>query len=126
MLGFDDKEKTPETFYPTVEMFIGEGGTFTHPAAVYKETSGVASDSHIDGREAMGAFKFEPFTLAAGQSKTFILLMGINENQEHIQAVAQKYKNLTTVEKTLQETKDYWQEKVGVDSKLATATLMVI
>lgn len=117
VLGFDNNGKTPEIFYPTVEMFIGEGGTFTHPAAIYKETSGVASDSRIDGREAMGAFKFETFTLAAGQSKTFILLMGINENQEHIQAVAQKYKNLATVEKTLEETKDYWQEKVGVDFK---------
>lgn len=117
VLGFDNNGKTPETFYPTVEMFIGEGGTFTHPVAIYKETSGVASNSRIDGREAMGAFKFETFTLAAGQSKTFILLMGINENQEHIQAVAQKYKNLATVEKSLEETKDYWQEKVGVDFK---------
>ena len=117
VLGFDDKEKTPKTFYPTVETFIGEGGTFTHPAAVYKDIEGVTADTHIDGREAMGAFKFETFTLAASQSKTFILLMGINDKEKAIQTVAEKYKSLATVEKALQETKDYWQEKVGVDFK---------
>lgn len=77
----------------------------------------MTADTHIDGREAMGAFKFETFTLAASQSKTFILLMGINDKEKAIQTVAEKYKSLATVEKALQETKDYWQEKVGVDFK---------
>ncbi|MCR5493899.1 MAG: cellobiose phosphorylase [Streptococcus sp.] len=96
---------------------MGEGGTFTHPAAVYKDIEGVTADTHIDGREAMGAFKFETFTLTASQSKTFILLMGINDKEKAIQTVSEKYKSLATVEKALQETKDYWQEKVGVDFK---------
>ena len=43
--------------------------------------------------------------------------MGINDKEEAIQTVAEKYKSLATVEKALQETKDYWQEKVGVDFK---------
>ena len=32
--GSDENGEKPESFYPTVEEFIGEGGTFLNPEAV--------------------------------------------------------------------------------------------
>lgn len=115
--GFDDAGKTPQAFYPTVESFIGEGGSFIHPRAIYAASAGVAADYHIEGREAMGAFRFEIFNLEPGQSKQFVVLLGIDTKEENITATINKYRDPDTVDHILQETKDYWQDKVTVNFK---------
>lgn len=114
VFGFDDKEKGPQTFYPTVESFIGEAGNFTHPAAVFKDSTGFDSQTSIDGREAMGAFRFDSFTLDVGQSKSFIILMGIEEEEKAIHNMAKKYSKLSQVRSSLVETQNYWLDKVSV------------
>ncbi|WP_018164951.1 GH36-type glycosyl hydrolase domain-containing protein [Streptococcus henryi] len=117
VLGFDEDGNTPQEFYPTVESFIGEGGSFIHPRAVYQSYEGVSSDNQIDGREAMGAFRFDNFTLSAGESKRFTILLGIDRNEDSIKSIGEKYSKLGTVQEVLEETKQYWQDKVTVDFK---------
>ena len=76
LLGYGADGQAPAAFYPTVEEFIGEGGSFTHPRAVLENYPGVPAGACRAGREAMGAFRFAPLTLAPGASARYILLLG--------------------------------------------------
>lgn len=114
VLGFDEDGNSPQTFFPTVEDFIGEGGSFTQPAALFEQKTGQPAHSKIDGREAMGAFAFQTFQLEPGQSKTFTVLMGIEEKMEAIDAIKEKYRTFQNVQNSLELTKDYWKKKVDV------------
>lgn len=117
VLGFGEDNDKPQTFYPTVESFIGEGGSFTQPRTLLEGCKGQDAGYAVDGREAMGAFSFEPFTLEAGQSKTFVILMGISETKADIQHIRDKFHTLSDVHNSLDETKQYWQEKLTVGFK---------
>ena len=57
-MGFGPDEQQPEAFYPTVESFLGEGGTYLQPRAVIENLPGVPAGATAAGREAMGAFRF--------------------------------------------------------------------
>ena len=112
----------PEAFYPTVERFIGEGGTFLHPRAVYEMTSGAAEKesesvpvgTEIDGKEAMGGLRFPQVQLAPGQSAEYIILLGISEDADEVKRIYSAYNTVPKVQKALEETKEYWQKKVNV------------
>lgn len=113
--GFKGDGKYPDCFYPTVESFIGEGGTFTHPRAIYESQAGVSAPFTAEGKEAMGAFRFESVELHAHETAEYIVLLGSEESESAIRQVTQKY---NTSEKVLDEqmrTKEYWQDKVNVD-----------
>ncbi len=112
-LGTTGSGDAPEGFYPTVEDFLGEGGTFTHPRAVYESYPGIPAPSQAAGKEAMGAFRFAPVTLAPGQSAEYILLLGAEENREGINRIFQAYRTSEQVLAAFEETKSYWQKKVG-------------
>ena len=112
----------PEAFYPTVERFLGEGGTFLHPRAIYEIKAGVPEKSarevsagaRIDGREAMGGIRFPEVTLQAGQSAEYIILLGVAENAEETTRVYSAYDTAEKVQRALDETREYWQKKVNV------------
>lgn len=54
--GFTAEGNAPKEFYPTVESFIGEGGSFLIPEAVRVEKTGCTAGCHLEGKEAVGAF----------------------------------------------------------------------
>jgi cellobiose phosphorylase len=114
VLGSAGDGTAPETFYPTVEGFLGEGGTFLHPRAVYERAEGVPAGTEIDGREAMGGIRFPAVTLEAGQSVVYILLLGIAEDGLEMDRVLSTFSTVEQVEQALAETKAHWQEQVNV------------
>ena len=73
--GVTGHGENPVAFYPAVEEFIGEGGTYTHPRAVYEYFPGVPPFTYEAGREAMGAFRFPEITLQPGEKAEYILLL---------------------------------------------------
>ena len=89
--GFGPDGQKPEAFYPTVEAFLGEGGTYLHPRAVYEQYPGVGAGSRAEGREAMGAFRFPAVTLDPGQEAHYVLMLGVEDSEEAVQAVWSKY-----------------------------------
>ncbi len=113
--GFTGIGSAPECFYPTVEDFIGEGGTYTHPRAVYEHFSGSPAFSTAEGKEAMGAFRFEKISLSPDQKADFIILMGVDDNENHIDSILQKYNTGKKVITALENTKSYWKNKIAVD-----------
>lgn len=114
-LGCTGSGNVPESFYPTVEDFLGEGGAFTHPRAVYESHPGTPAPCQAAGKEAMGAFRFAPITLAPGQQTEYILLLGAEDNEEKINYIFQKYCTSQQVQKAFTETKSYWQAKVDAN-----------
>ncbi len=114
LLGYGADGQAPAAFYPTVEEFIGEGGSFTHPRAVLENYPGVPAGTCRAGREAMGAFRFAPLTLAPGASARYILLLGVEESDEAIDRLFARYDSAAKVDNALAETRRYWKEKVNV------------
>ena len=113
--GCSGKGESPISYYPTVEDFIGEGGTYTHPRAVYEGYKGLPAHSLAAGKEAMGAFCFSSFTLAPGEKTDFILLSGIADSKEEIENIFEKYNTSDKVKNALEETRIYWKKQVNVD-----------
>ena len=85
--GYSSLGEQPESFYPTVEDFLGEGGSYTHPRAVYESYPGMPSGSYTAGKEAMGAFRFPQVTLAPLEKVQYVILLGVAESEEEIRNV---------------------------------------
>lgn len=104
----------PVDFYPVTENFLGEGGTFTRPGAVFRKEEGVPAGEHFEGREAMGGIRFTSVTLEPGQSVKYTIMIGAVDEEETIADIVAAYRTTEQVEQALQRMKDYWQEKVNV------------
>lgn len=115
VLGCTGDGTLPCGFYPTVEYFIGEGGSYTHPRSIYEHLEGMSAGSLIEGKEAMGAFSFAPITLPPGKSAEYIVLLGTEDMETNIQDIYQKYNTSSKVHIHLENTKKYWKEKVNVE-----------
>lgn len=114
VMGCRGNGDAPTCFYPTVEEFIGEGGTFIHPRAVYEQTQGQPPFYQTAGREAMGAFRYEPVILAPGEQTDYILMLGIENHESDILELFQKYHTTELVQQAFADTKAYWQHQVSI------------
>ncbi len=112
--GSDGQGNPPVSFYPTVEDFIGEGGSFTHPRAVYECHPGYPPGSSAAGKEAMGAFRFETISLAPGEKAEYILLLGVENEEKQIASISRQYDTKDKVIQAFSDTKAYWQNQVSV------------
>lgn len=106
--------EAPVGFYPTVDAFLGEGGSFTHPECVYQNRKACPAGEKIDGKEAVGGIRFAETELDAGASVEYIILAGIADDAGEISALQQKYSTSDAFEKALKETKEYWEKEVNV------------
>ena len=114
VLGSTGNGGAPASFYPTVDAFIGEGGSFLRPRAVCEVPKGVGPGAAVNGREAMGGIVFRPVTLKAGESTEYIVLLGVSEEPADIDRVLSSYNTAEKVRKALEAVKQYWQGKVNV------------
>lgn len=112
--GCGGNGQIPECFYPTVEDFLGEGGTYTHPRAVYENLPGVQANSVDAGKEAMGAFRFSKIRLDPGKKAEYILFLGVENSKAEIDRVFEKYNTPSKVEKAFEATKAWWKKKVNI------------
>ena len=112
--GFDGKGNAPVSFYPTVDSFIGEGGSFTCPRAMYREESGVRQGNSIDGREAMGGLRFADIVLRPGEEADYTVLIGVSEDENVIDIIENKYSKPEAAANELKVVRDYWRNKVNV------------
>ena len=114
VLGTAGDGRGPDGFYPTVDTFLGEGGTLLHPRSVYEGAEGSPPDTEIDGREAMGGIRFPEVTLEAGQSAEYIVLLGVSEDNADVDRVLSIFQTWGQVEAAFEATKAYWQEQVNI------------
>jgi cellobiose phosphorylase len=119
--GVGGRGEKPERFYPTVEEFIGEGGSLQRPFALLKNCKGVLAGESIAGKEAMGGIRFEKVTLKPQQSVSYTIIIGATTQEEKLQSMIYKYETDEKVRKALEDVKGYWQGKVNVTYHTADA-----
>lgn len=112
--GFTGNGEKPVDFYPEVETFLGEGGSFERPLSVLNNAEGVKAGVCIEGIEAVGGLHFAKTTLEAGQSADYIVLMGISDDQTDISAMVTAYNTSDKVAEVYNKTVAYWDEKINV------------
>lgn len=115
--GSEGSGKLPEGFYPTVEDFIGEGGSFARPRALLEKKKPMKAGARIDGYEAVGGLVFPEAVLEPGESKDYIILMGIDETghgAEHMKNALEILGTAEKVQSVWKETVASWEEKINV------------
>lgn len=104
----------PESFFPTAETFLGEGGSYTAPRCVREDRPGVLAGTKIDGREAVGGLKFAKTVLESGGRASFTILMGITEDPEKTGEITEAYGTEEKVEEAFAGTKAFWQRQINI------------
>ena len=114
-LGITGEGKKPSEFYPTAEQFIGEGGSYTHPKAIYMKEKGILEGQSINGKEALGGIRFEEVVLEPKQKAAYIVILGVLEDTSKLDDIVLAYNSSEKVENALEAVKEYWQKKVNVE-----------
>ena len=120
--GFDEDGHGPKDFCPTVQDFIGEGGSLARPLSVYGAEGGpenpwVKTGAQFAGCEAMGAMRFEETRLEPGQEKTWCVYLGIvprEQVEENHRELLKNLGNREKVQQSLAQVKRTWTERVNV------------
>lgn len=118
MAGADGEGNRPEGYFPIVEDYIGEGGSFEMPEAIMlQKKPSVTSCASLEGYEALGGIAFEKVILEPKASKTYILVLGFGTEEVDFEATAKKYLSEVAFEEYLAFTKAYWDQKINVTYK---------
>ncbi|NLM12140.1 MAG: cellobiose phosphorylase [Epulopiscium sp.] len=105
----------PSKFYPTVDSFIGEGGSFENPRALQDDRlNPMKSGDKINGYEAFGGLGFEEIVLQPDESKVYIIALGYGNTKEDFIVYGEKYLSEKAFHKAFEEMKAYWKTQLNV------------
>ena len=110
VLGVEANGSPPQGFFPLVEDFIGEGGSLDWPeVAVRPLRNCVPAGQAYEGFEAIGGLRFKDISLLPDQSCSYILLLGINSDDQDPERYVQSYGSKEKFDLWLDKTKSHWQ-----------------
>lgn len=114
VFGGREGEK-PRGFIPTVEAFIGEGGSLENPRFFesHKMTL-IGAGETAEGYEALGGIVFNERILKPGESIFYAFILGYGENKEELEKTAVRFMDREVFDRSLDETINYWREKVNI------------
>ncbi len=113
VLGVEGDGTLPAGSFPTVASFIGEGGNFDTPRAVFEDWDVPdLEEVQLQGREAVGALRFKSRKLGPGKTAIYILLIGIAKDKKEAQSWARSYGSVEKVAEALGHTKAFWKERM--------------
>lgn len=112
--GSEGEGTEPESFYPDVEMFIGEGGSFLIPEVVREEKKGVPAGTEIEGKEAVGGIRFASRVLRPHETAVYVVTAGISEKNQLPEETARFYRTEKQIAREFEHVKKHWTEKVNV------------
>lgn len=113
VLGCEGDGQGPLGSFPTVASFIGEGGTFDAPRAVYEDwDTPELTDVQLQGREAVGGLRFKTRKLAPGKSLVYLVFMGIAADKKEALAWVRAYGTAEKTQEALTHSQSYWKERL--------------
>jgi len=113
VLGAEGDGQSPAGSFPTVASFIGEGGTFDAPCAVFEDWDlPDLSETERQGREAVGALRFKSRKLAPGKSVTYLLFLGIAKDRKDALAWIKAYGSNEKTQEALEHSRAFWKERL--------------
>jgi len=121
--GISEKGANPIGTFPTTESFYGDCGNPFQPLGVSSSiVPDLLTDEMLQGKEAMGALRFPPEVLSPGDSRRYLLILGLADNLEEAEKVFKEYASLEKFEEALKDNKQFWFEKTHA-IELTTADL---
>ncbi len=116
IFGVDNEDRSPLGFFPLLKDFIGEGGTLDWPKAIVCNSQNfLTSDQYLEGYESIGALRFNTISLSKGTTVSYRIVLGITTDKDFTRDLVFLSKNKFM--KTLNETKNYWKEKLSLSFK---------
>jgi cellobiose phosphorylase len=113
VLGCDQNGDAPVGSFPTVDSFIGEGGNFDAPRAVFEDLDPPElSQTQLQGREAVGALRFKTRKLSPGKSATYFIFLGIAQDRKEALSWVKSYGSEEKTQEALQDTRAFWKEQL--------------
>ena len=112
--GFTGEGNKPAEYYPTVEEFIGEGGSFLNPEAVRNDKPGRKEGWKAAGKEAIGGIKFDKVSIKKNKTISYIVLAGVADRNQKTNDLIASYQTEHMVRDALDDMKAYWMEKMNV------------
>lgn len=114
VLGVEGDGSHPVGFFPTLEDFIGEGGTLDWPDSVIDQNPKlVLAGRDIHGYEALGSIRFDDFKLQPDEEITYILILFIQEDEPKLKNLIERYGSSDNFQQELEKTENYWQNKLS-------------
>lgn len=117
--GMEGDGTAPEGFMPKVEDYIGEGGSFGQPESIICNRPYEQGGKTYDGYEIVGALRFAKTVLQPGESRYYTIFIGAEKDKAEINAMLSDYNTNEKVLNALEETKQYWQDKINVSYETA-------
>ena len=112
VFGCTESEKKLAGTFPTVESFLGETGSWAEPAAVRENHSPkILSAAACQGKEAMGALRFHEGHLKPGQTKDYLLVMGIAKTTDEAETNFQQFNSRVQFDVAWENNKEFWTKK---------------
>lgn len=113
VLGSDDRGEPPKGFFPIVEDFIGEGGSLDWPIAIIKNASPTTyAGASIAGYEALGGLRFADIRLQPGESRSWVLVLAILEDDQSPESLLARYGSPKKFDVWLAQTQKAWNDKL--------------
>lgn len=91
------------------DAFLGPYGTYARPDAVYR---GKLGNTPAYGDTACGGLQSD-LTLASGESKELLIMLGIGEAREHGKAAIAEFGSLARCEQEFAKVKHHWHSRLG-------------
>lgn len=110
----EENQIAPLGFFPTIDGFIGEGGNLEWPEAVVKNLKNYCGKGmQIDGYDAIGAIRFKDTILKPGESRTYVILMGISQSEKATEEYVDKYGSVSKFDLEFKRNNEYWDNKLS-------------
>lgn len=113
-LAFGNNAEKPEQIWIRLHDFIGESGSLDNPEAIYRNLiPPKLSESEMNGKEAIAAFKFKKVALKPGEKAEYIIIHGITDDINDLDSWKDKYDKVEKVDQVLKKTLKFWKEKLN-------------
>ncbi|MFC1922575.1 GH36-type glycosyl hydrolase domain-containing protein [Chloroflexota bacterium] len=114
VMGIEQGGIPPAGFFPVVYDFIGDGGTLEWPQVVVENSDKLVPAGIIfAGYEALGGLRFNPHLLEPGESRSYVLIMGILENGADPSELIDRYGGRDQFHDWHKDNHAFWQKKIS-------------
>ena len=112
VLGITEEGDGPIGTFPTVESFYGESGDISRPRSIINNVPPKGlSKENINGKEAVGALRYEDKELAPGASFDYFMVFGVDSNRETMREAFDQFNSPEKFKNAFEKNKTYWAQK---------------
>lgn len=113
VLAVGGNGEVPVGQFPTVQEFIGDGGTLDWPEAVVRNLPPYEqAPNRRDGMEAVGAIRFAKTILKPGEMKDYVVIAGVTDDEASILRCIERYGTTQKIQAAKDKNALYWQAQV--------------